>query len=125
MAATTDNDFLERVRAALDEDLSHTNARIAGLEHALGDYAAAARRTASDDEHDDDASAMAFDRARTAGLLEAAHEHLDEVASALARLDAGTYGICESCGGPIAPERLEARPIARLCIRCASTHGHR
>jgi RNA polymerase-binding transcription factor DksA len=124
VAATTDTDFLARVRAALEDDLRHTKARIAGLEHALGDYAEAARQIASDDEHDDDASSMAFDRARTAGLLEAAHEHLDEVASALARLAAGTYGVCESCGQPISEERLEARPIARLCIRCASARQH-
>jgi RNA polymerase-binding protein DksA len=124
VAPTTDTDFLTRVRAALEEDLRHTNARIAGLEHALGDFAAAARTTASDDEHDDDAAAMAFERARTVGLLEAAHEHVDDVASALARLDAGTYGICESCGQPISEERLEARPVARLCIRCASARRH-
>lgn len=124
MAATADIDFLARARSALEEDLRHTNARIAGLQHELDEYAEVARQSASDDEHDDDASAMAFDRARAATLLEAAHAHLDEVSSALARIAAGTYGICERCGQAIAPERLEARPIARLCIRCASTRGH-
>jgi len=36
------------------------------------------------------------------------------------RLDAGTFGICASCGEPIGAERLLARPAATLCIRCAS-----
>ncbi|WP_433030613.1 TraR/DksA C4-type zinc finger protein [Actinomycetospora sp. CA-053990] len=31
---------------------------------------------------------------------------------------AGTYGVCERCGRPIAPERLEARPAARTCVTC-------
>jgi RNA polymerase-binding transcription factor DksA len=39
---------------------------------------------------------------------------------ALDKLGAGTYGSCESCGKPIAPARLEAKPAARTCIDCAS-----
>ena len=39
---------------------------------------------------------------------------------ALSRLNDGTYGECEECGEPIDPRRLEAQPISRMCIRCAS-----
>ncbi|MFD0852412.1 TraR/DksA family transcriptional regulator [Actinomadura adrarensis] len=39
---------------------------------------------------------------------------------ALERLDAGTYGTCENCGGLIGAERLDARPDASLCIECAA-----
>lgn len=45
-----------------------------------------------------------------------------EIASvrrALGRIADGTYGTCVRCGGEIAPERLEARPEAALCISCA------
>ena len=38
---------------------------------------------------------------------------------ALAKLEEGTYGQCDSCGGPIAPARLEAAPESVLCIDCA------
>ena len=38
---------------------------------------------------------------------------------ALAKLDEGSYGVCDSCGGPIAPARLEAAPESVLCIDCA------
>lgn len=117
---TLDAGLLTRIHAALDDDLRQTDARIAGLEHALGDFAAAARESASEDEHDDAAAAMALERAQTSSLLETARAHDAEVRSALARLEAGTYGQCERCGQPIAPERLEARPIARTCITCAS-----
>ncbi len=43
-------------------------------------------------------------------------EQLDDIDAALARLDAGTYGICDQCGGPIGDARLEAMPVARFCI---------
>jgi RNA polymerase-binding transcription factor DksA len=45
---------------------------------------------------------------------------LREIEDALAKFDAGTYGLCESCGNQIAEARLEAMPAARLCIECAS-----
>ncbi|MGE0710737.1 MAG: TraR/DksA family transcriptional regulator [Planctomycetota bacterium] len=41
------------------------------------------------------------------------------VRSALARIDAGTYGTCADCGGQIAPGRLDALPYASVCIDCA------
>jgi RNA polymerase-binding protein DksA len=44
---------------------------------------------------------------------------LREVVEALRRLDAGTYGICATCGEPIADGRLDALPTATLCIGCA------
>ncbi len=37
---------------------------------------------------------------------------------ALSKVEAGTYGICESCEEPIETKRLEARPVAELCIGC-------
>ena len=38
---------------------------------------------------------------------------------ALAKLNEGSYGICDACGGPIAPARLRAAPDSVLCIECA------
>lgn len=43
------------------------------------------------------------------------------VKRALARIEKGTYGQCARCGDAIAPERLEARPEAALCIACAQS----
>lgn len=45
---------------------------------------------------------------------------LRDVERALAKLEDGSYGVCDRCGGPIAPERLEAIPWAVLCVGCAS-----
>jgi DnaK suppressor protein len=45
---------------------------------------------------------------------------LEEIDHALARIQEGRYGVCDSCGGTISPARLEARPEASLCIECAT-----
>ena len=45
-------------------------------------------------------------------------EQLADVDEALTKFEKGTYGLCEKCGQPIAPERLEALPQARLCVSC-------
>lgn len=44
-----------------------------------------------------------------------------DVRRALARLGAGTYGLCLGCGQPIAAPRLAASPTAAKCIECQST----
>jgi DnaK suppressor protein len=43
---------------------------------------------------------------------------LKKIDEAIARIDEGSYGVCESCGGPIGIKRLEARPVTTLCIDC-------
>lgn len=43
---------------------------------------------------------------------------LTEIEHALRKFDKGTYGLCDSCGKPISPERMEALPQASLCLVC-------
>jgi RNA polymerase-binding transcription factor DksA len=43
-----------------------------------------------------------------------------EIDAALARIEAGTYGSCERCGGAIPEERLELRPFAGRCVACTA-----
>ena len=64
------------------------------------------------------AASQVFEQQRDLALLEHDTQHLEAVDAALARLDAGTYGQCTSCGRSIAPERLDALPWAALCIEC-------
>lgn len=49
---------------------------------------------------------------------------LAQVDAALRRIDEGKYGICERCGKPINPERLEALPYATYCITCQAEVEH-
>ena len=64
------------------------------------------------------AASGVFDQQRALALRDRSKAQLEQIDAALTRLDAGTYGRCETCGRPIAPERLEALPWAGLCIDC-------
>jgi len=65
------------------------------------------------------AASQVFAQQRDLAMRDREGAQLRQVIDALARLDAGTYGTCRSCGKPIAPERLEAIPWAATCIACA------
>ncbi len=43
-----------------------------------------------------------------------------EIDRALAKIEDGTYGVCEQCGDPIPEPRLQALPHAALCVACKS-----
>ncbi len=64
------------------------------------------------------AASHVFEQQRDLALRDHNEQHLAAIDAALARLDGGTFGRCTSCHRPIAPERLEARPWAALCIDC-------
>ncbi len=45
---------------------------------------------------------------------------LSKVLQALKKIDEGIYGECEECGEAIGLKRIQARPVAELCIDCKS-----
>ena len=59
-----------------------------------------------------------YDREFSLGLASNEREALYEVGDALKRIDDGTFGVCETCKGLIAKNRLKAVPSARLCLKC-------
>lgn len=67
-----------------------------------------------------DSSQVTAERGEAGALAAELADALDEVEAAIARLAEGTYGLCEVCGQPIPPARLEAMPAARRCIACAA-----
>lgn len=70
------------------------------------------------DNHPADVATVTHDREVDYTLEDNAEGVLKAIDKALAKFEDGTYGICERCGKPIAPERLEALPYAELCIDC-------
>ncbi|NYJ03766.1 TraR/DksA family transcriptional regulator [Petropleomorpha daqingensis] len=92
---------------------------IESLTREFDQVVAASQSSNADDEHDPEGATIAFERQQTAALLEQARRRLAEIDAALARREAGDYGVCETCGRPIGAERLAARPAARTCIDCA------
>ena len=107
-------------RARLVAERADTIAQIAGLSRDYAEIIEANTLVAIDDEHDPDGSNTAFERAQIASLLAQARERLTELDQARERLEQGRYGRCEGCGEPIPAERLEVRPAASTCVRCAA-----
>jgi RNA polymerase-binding transcription factor DksA len=79
--------------------------------------------SSDDDEHDPEGPTLSSEWSRLEGLLTAARHRAGEADAALTRIRDGGYGICTACARPIARGRLEARPLAELCIDCASAAG--
>lgn len=65
-----------------------------------------------------DSGQATAEKARVLSIAEGLIEIKNEIDEALDRIKDGTYGACVSCGTPIPPERLEARPYARECVAC-------
>lgn len=68
-----------------------------------------------------DGTVEAISRLTDIGVGGSLEQGLARTERALAKLDDGTYGRCDVCGEPIAPERLAALPESVLCMTCASS----
>jgi DnaK suppressor protein len=102
--------------AELREEIDRAETDIAlRLGDAVGD--------AGDDQAD--VGAKAFEREHELALTHNARELLAQTERALARIEAGTYGACESCGEPIGKARLQAFPRATLCVQCKQREERR
>src|SRR5580700_3828024 len=66
-----------------------------------------------------DSSQVNAERGETEALVSELRSSLRDVERALERLASGSYGVCERCGRPIAPARLEAMPAVTTCIEHA------
>jgi RNA polymerase-binding transcription factor DksA len=105
---------------ALGAARAAAQAQVEALTRQFDEIVAASQASNADDEHDPEGATIAFERQQVAALLEQARRRLADVDAAVTAVEAGTYGRCESCGSPIAPERLAVRPTARTCITCAA-----
>ncbi|GMA18000.1 TraR/DksA C4-type zinc finger protein [Arsenicicoccus piscis] len=106
-------------RARLLADRAEAVERMRDLGTSFDDIVDAARDSNLDDEHDPEGSTIAAERSLVSSLARGTARQVAQIDAALARLDAGTYGVCTSCGRPIGAARLEARAAAARCIDCA------
>ena len=116
-----DERFLASQRAALERE------RVTYLEQAASLKAEAEslveEMEPGDIQFDDESGeggTVTVDRERDLALSAQAMAAVEEIDHALAKMNNGTYGICENCGKLIPKARLEALPYARLCIDCKS-----
>lgn len=102
----------ERLRA----EILAAEAAITGLMRDSGDGA-------GDDQAD--TGTKNITREHELALATSARNRLSQTERALERLDAGTYGLCESCGRPIGKARMQAFPRATLCVECKQRQERR
>jgi DnaK suppressor protein len=115
MAIPDDRPDLDAIRRTLEERRDRNAERVAGLAQRpeLGAAQGFGKRIG-------DGTTEAISRLTDIGVGRSLESSVGRTERALAKLDEGTYGICDSCGEPIAPARLEAMPDVALCVACAA-----
>lgn len=121
MARKLAKSTLERFKKKLEEEKERLEDQIADYERDLEE----ARLTESSSDRSPDpgnaeASSMKLEYAKELSIEQNTLDLLSKANRALERIEAGTYGMCESCGKAIPVERLEALPYSTLCVECAS-----
>ncbi|MDP8955446.1 MAG: TraR/DksA family transcriptional regulator [Actinomycetota bacterium] len=69
------------------------------------------------DEEYADAGTATFERERDLSLVNNLRDLMERIDKALAKMEEGTYGLCDRCGRPIEKLRLKALPYANLCLK--------
>ncbi|HXP54849.1 MAG TPA: TraR/DksA C4-type zinc finger protein [Streptosporangiaceae bacterium] len=114
---------LAEVRQTLEEEATGLRADIANAESQVAARLDNGLSDAGDDEAD--VGVKTFERDHEWAMASNARNLLEQTEKVLARIDAGSYGVCESCGQPIGKARLMAFPRAVLCVSCKQREERR
>ncbi len=107
---------LQRFRKLIETEIERVRGNLDVLEEDAKSDADAGSQAYSN--HMADIGSDVMDRERTLMHASKESQYLADLEAALRRIEAGDYGMCESCGKPIPVKRLEAFPAARLCVPC-------
>lgn len=113
-----DNDSRERLIE--QRDRIEGNIRDLRASGSLEPERETAGELSGNDQHPADEGTETFNRERDLSILDSLEAEFVEIDSALSRLDDGTYGTCEVCGGPVGGERIQALPATRFCVEHAA-----
>ena len=114
---------LQEVLEELHEQRSHSAEILEHQEHELSGLMRDSGDGAGQDQAD--LGATSFERDHELTVLNIEREKVAQIDRALARIDDGTYGVCESCGNPIGKMRVMAFPRATLCMTCKQREERR
>jgi len=103
-------------RARLEEERAAMQSEIENLGDEVAILGEDQQIEGSFGNHDADNATDVMEQQRNMAMMNTLEERQRDIDRALARLEAGQYGICERCGKEIAPGRLEALPFVTLCI---------
>src|ERR1700761_8543318 len=99
-----------------------TEAELSEVRQTLEEEAAGMRADIAEAEA---AGVKTYEREHEFAMTSNSRNLLEQTEKALARIDAGSYGVCESCGEPIGKARLMAFPRAVLCVTCKQREERR
>ncbi len=114
------NNF-EQLRSRLESEHKHLLEELEQLE--VNTRPAEERREGSPFGKREEEATESFELEKRLAWEKQIKDHLAEVEHALRKFEEGTYGSCDSCGQPIAPDRLEALPQASLCMDCKAKNA--
>ena len=106
---------LARARQRLEEERAHRQSLAQRLRREESDPVESSELSKID-QHPAELGTETFERELELTTLIIVEAELKDIDDALRKLEQGTCGICEACGKPIDPERLEAKPWARFCV---------
>lgn len=114
---------LAQVRNQLESEIVAQREEIRESENEVDELLTDPVAGAGDDPAD--AGAKTFQREHDLALAYNTRDLLAKNERAIERMDAGTYGVCESCGQAIGKARLQAFPRATLCVTCKQREERR
>ncbi len=114
---------VKEVRAELEADLARLRVELEQTARDLADLLQDGVEGAGNDQAD--VGSKGLERDAEMSLAANQRELLYQTDKALERLDADTFGTCESCGEPIGKHRLMAFPRATLCMTCKQREERR
>ena len=107
---------LEQLRSRLESDQKRLLGELEQL--GAGVRPAEERREGSPFGKREEEATESLELEKRLALEKQVKDHLAKVEHALRKFEEGTYGLCDNCGQPIDPARLEALPQAHLCVGC-------
>jgi DnaK suppressor protein len=114
---------IAELRETLVADAERLRTEIRAAETEIGQLLREGGEGAGNDQAD--VGSNTFERDHEMSMAKNARANLELVESAVKRIDAGTYGVCESCGNPVGKMRLQAFPRATLCMECKQRQERR
>jgi DnaK suppressor protein len=112
---------LDQIRSRLESERKRLLVELDQLQTTV--ESAEARREGSPFGKREEEATESFELEKRLALEKQIRERLGEVEHALEKLEKGTYGLCDICGQPIDPDRLEALPQANLCLECKAKYA--
>jgi RNA polymerase-binding protein DksA len=107
---------LAKIRSQLERERKRLQTELAQLQASA--QPTEVRREGSPFGKREEEATESFELEKRLALEKQIKEKLNEIEHALDKFAQGTYGLCDACGQPIDPARLEALPEANLCLNC-------